>query len=287
VKIAIPERGYKVKLVNLAMRNAEEGFRRKSAERQNQLDLVKRIKDSLFLSDLPVSIECFDVSNMQGDLAVASMVRFENGKPAKKKYKKFKIKTVFGANDYAMMHEVLSRRFTRAEQEGWELPNLILIDGGKGQLNIVNEVINDLGFSGKVELASIAKGREIHYSIRSSRINQRGHLGSMEGDIDKIYIPGRMNPLSLSKNSQELLFLMRVRDEAHRFAITYHKKLRTKKAFESELDFVPGIGAKRKTMLLKHFGSVSRIKEASIEEISSIPGMSRSAAEEVKQYLAH
>ncbi|MGH7791716.1 MAG: helix-hairpin-helix domain-containing protein, partial [Thermodesulfobacteriota bacterium] len=238
-------------------------------------------------SDLPVSIECFDVSNMQGDLAVASMVRFENGKPAKKKYKKFKIKTVFGANDYAMMHEVLSRRFTRAEQEGWELPNLILVDGGKGQLNIVNEVINDLGFSGKVELASIAKGREIHYSIRSSRINQRGHLGSMEGDIDKIYIPGRMNPLSLSKNSQELLFLMRVRDEAHRFAITYHKKLRTKKAFESELDFVPGIGAKRKTMLLKHFGSVSRIKEASIEEISSIPGMSRSAAEEVKQYLAH
>lgn len=287
VKIAVPERGYKVKLVNLAMRNAEEGFRRKSAERQNQLDLVKRIKDSLFLSDLPASIECFDVSNMQGDLAVASMVRFENGKPAKKKYKKFKIKTVFGANDYAMMHEVLSRRFTRAEQEGWELPNLILVDGGKGQLNIVNEVINELGFSGKVELASIAKGREIHYSIRSSRINQRGHLGSMEGDIDKIYIPGRMNPLSLSKNSQELLFLMRVRDEAHRFAITYHKKLRTKKAFESELDFVPGIGAKRKTMLLKHFGSVSRIKEASIEEISSIPGMSRSAAEEVKQYLAH
>lgn len=287
VKIAIPERGYKVKLVNLAMRNAEEGFRRKSAERQNQLDLVKRIKDSLFLSDLPLSIECFDVSNMQGDLAVASMVRFENGKPAKKKYKKFKIKTVFGPNDYAMMHEVLSRRFTRAEQEGWELPNLILVDGGKGQLNIVNEVINELGFSGKVELASIAKGREIHYSIRSSRINQRGYLGSMEGDIDKIYIPGRMNPLSLSKNSQELLFLMRVRDEAHRFAITYHKKLRTKKAFESELDFVPGIGARRKTMLLKHFGSVSRIKEASIEEISSIPGMSRSAAEEVKQYLAH
>ncbi|MGH7808381.1 MAG: excinuclease ABC subunit UvrC [Thermodesulfobacteriota bacterium] len=287
VKIAIPERGYKVKLDNLAMRNAEEGFKRKSAERQNQLDLVKQIKDSLFLSDLPVSIECFDVSNIQGDLAVASMVRFENGKPAKKKYKKFKIKTVFGANDYAMMHEVLSRRFTRAEQEGWELPNLILVDGGKGQLNVVNEVINELGFSGKVELASIAKGREIHYSIRSSRINQRGHLGSMEGDIDKIYIPGRMNPLSLSKNSQELLFLMRVRDEAHRFAITYHKKLRTKKAFESELDFVPGIGAKRKTMLLKHFGSVSRIKEASIEEISSIPGMSRSAAEEVKQYLAH
>lgn len=288
VKITTPERGYKVKLANLAMRNAEESFKRKSAEKQNQLELIKRIKDSLFLSTLPLSIECFDISNIQGDLAVASMVRFENGKPAKKKYKKFKIKTVYGANDYAMMHEALSRRFNRAEQEGWELPNLILIDGGKGQLNIVHEVINELGFSGKVELASIAKGRERHYFISSSRRDQRGRPGRMEEDeIDKIYIPGRMNPLSLSKNSQELLFLMRVRDEAHRFAITYHKKLRTKKAFESELDFVPGIGTKRKTMLLKHFGSVSRIKEASVEEISSIPGMSRRAAEEVKQYLAH
>jgi excinuclease ABC subunit C len=288
VKITIPERGYKVKLANLAMRNAEEGFKRKSAENQNQLDLIKRIKTSLFLSTLPVSIECFDISNIQGDLAVASMVRFENGKPAKKKYKKFKIKTVSGANDYAMMHEALSRRFNRAGQEDWELPNLILIDGGKGQLNIVNQVINELGFSGKLELASIAKGRERQYSIYSlPRVQKTRSDGRDEGEIDKIYIPGRMNPLSLSKNSQELLFLMRVRDEAHRFAITYHKKLRTKKAFESELDFVPGIGTKRKTILLKHFGSVSRIKEASVEEISSIPGMSRKAAAEVKQYLGH
>jgi excinuclease ABC subunit C len=287
VKIAVPERGYKVKLANLAMRNAEEGFKRKSAEKENQVGLVERIKDSLFLSNLPVSIECFDVSNIQGDLAVASLVRFENAKPARKRYKKFKVKTVFGANDYAMMHEVLSRRFTRAGQEGWELPNLILVDGGKGQLNIVNEVINELGFSGKVELASIAKGRERTYPVRRPKIGQRHYHGSTEADRDKIYVPGRMNPLSLSKNSRELLFLMRVRDEAHRFAITYHKKLRTKKAFQSELDFVPGIGAKRKTMLLKHFGSILRIREASIEEISSIPGMSRRAAEEVKHYLAH
>lgn len=290
VKITIPERGYRVKLTELAMRNAEEAFKRKSVEKQSQLDLIGRIMDSLFLSTLPLSIECFDISNIQGDLAVASMVRFENGKPAKKKYKKFKIKTVHGANDYAMMHEALSRRFNRAEQEGWELPNLILIDGGKGQLNIAHEVINELGLSREVNLASIAKGRDRQHSIhRRFRRAKRIHSDGMEveEEIDKIYIPGRMNPLSLSRNSQELLFLMRVRDEAHRFAITYHKKLRAKKAFESELDFMPGIGTKRKTMLLKHFGSVSRIKEASIEEISSIPGMSRRAAEEVKQYLAH
>jgi len=266
VRISIPKRGARVKLIELAGRNAEESFKRKSAEKQKELYLIQRVKEALFLSKLPVSIECFDISNIQGNLAVASMVRFENGKPVRKRYKKFRIKTVFGANDYAMMYEVLSRRFKRAGQEGWELPEFILIDGGKGQLNIAYEVIRELGFLGKVDLASIAKGRE-------------------KGEIDKVYIPQRKNPVSLSKNSQELLFLMKVRDEAHRFAITYHKKLRGKKAFESELDSISGIGKKRKTMLLRHFGSVSAIKEASIEDISSIPGMNRKIAEELKRNL--
>ncbi|MGH7889360.1 MAG: helix-hairpin-helix domain-containing protein, partial [Thermodesulfobacteriota bacterium] len=248
------------------------------------------IKDSLSLSTLPVSIECFDISNIQGNLAVGSMVRFENCKPAKKKYKKFKIKTVSGANDYAMMHEALLRRFKRADQEGWELPNLILVDGGKGQLNIVNEVINELGFSGRVDLASIAKGRDKPYPVHSEfRRVKRIHPdeAELEDERDKIYVPGRMNPLSLSKNSQELLFLMRIRDEAHRFAITYHKKLRTKRALESELDSIPGIGKKRRKVLLKHFGTISRIKEASIEEISSIPGMNKRTAEKLKHFFNH
>ncbi|HSE83739.1 MAG TPA: excinuclease ABC subunit UvrC [Thermodesulfobacteriota bacterium] len=268
VKVFVPKRGAKAKLVQLARTNADESFKRKSAEKMREVGLLERVRDTLSLAAVPVSVECFDISNIQGNLAVASMVRFENGKPAKGKYKKFKIKTILGANDYGMMYEVISRRFKRADQEGWELPDLILIDGGKGQLNIANEVLRELGFLEEVALASIAKGRE-------------------EGEVDKIYIPGRKNPLTLSPNSKELLFFMRVRDEAHRFAITYHKQLRGKKAFESELDSIPGIGSKRKKALLKHFGTVSAIREASVEELSAASGISRKAAEEIKHYLTY
>ena len=267
IRITVPKRGANLKLLELARRNAEESFRRRSTEKQKEHSLLQRVKDSLYLSKLPFSIECFDISNIQGSIAVASMVRFEDGKPAKSRYRRYRIKTVFGANDYAMMYEVLQRRLKRAEQEDWELPDLILIDGGKGQLNIVHQVLSELGFLDKVKLASIAKGRE-------------------EGEIDKIYIPGRKDSVLLTKNSQELLFLMRIRDEAHRFAITYHKKLRAKKAFESQLDFIKGIGKRRRETLLKHFGSISGIREASIEEISSIHGMNRRVAQEIKRYLA-
>jgi excinuclease ABC subunit C len=266
IRITVPKRGANLKLLEIACRNAEESFRRRSPEKQKELSLLQRVKDSLSLSKIPFSIECFDISNIQGNIAVASMVRFEDGKPAKSRYRRYRIKTVFGANDYAMIYEVLQRRLKRAEEEDWELPELILIDGGKGQLNIVHQVVSELGFLDKVKLASIAKGGE-------------------EGEIDKIYIPGRKDPVPLTKNSQELLFLMRIRDEAHRFAITYHKKLRAKKAFESQLDFIKGVGKRRKETLLKRFGSISGIREASIEEISSIHGMNRRIAQEIKRYL--
>jgi excinuclease ABC subunit C len=308
VNVLSPKRGANVKLIEIGMRNAEESFRRKSAEKMKELYTLQKIKDALSLARIPTAIECFDISNTLGNLAVASMVRFEDGKPAKKNYRKFKIKTVLGANDYGMMYEVLLRRLKRAEQDGWELPDMILIDGGKGQLNIAHGVITELGLSEKVALASIAKGREEKYFERdprrtqTRRKNQRlmnkvreteiGTISSalpqemaIKGDIDRIYTPGRKNPIPLSETSQELLFLMRVRDEAHRFAITYHKKLRGKKALESELDSITGIGEKRKTMLLKHFGSISGIIEASVEELSSVPGMDKRAAEEIKRYL--
>ena len=266
IRITVPKRGANLKLLELARRNAEESFRRRSTEKQKEHSLLQRVKDSLSLSKLPFSIECFDISNIQGNIAVASMVRFEDGKPAKSRYRRYRIKAVFGANDYAMMYEVLQRRLKRAEQKDWELPDLILIDGGKGQLNIVHQVLSELGFLDEVKLASIAKGRE-------------------EGEIDKIYIPGRKDPVPLTKNSQELLFLMRIRNEAHRFAITYHKKLRAKKAFESQLDFIKGVGKRRRETLLKHFGSISGIRGASIEEISSVHGMNRRIAQEIKRYL--
>jgi excinuclease ABC subunit C len=268
VRINMPERGVKVEEVKLANRNSLESFQRKYAEELKEVSLLERIKSSLHLARLPVAIECFDISNIQGATAVASMVTFKNGTPAKESYKRFKIKNVQGPNDYASMHEVLSRRLARAEQQGWEIPDLILIDGGKGQLNIAQQVISELGYMEKVDLASIAKGRE-------------------EGESDKIYIYGRKNPIMFSRNSEALFLLMRVRDEAHRFAITYHKKLRGKRALVSELDGVPGIGAKRKKELIKYFGAVSKIREATVDEIASVPGLNKKLAEELKRHLSH
>jgi len=267
VLINTPSRGVKLKEAELANRNALESFQRKYSEELKEVGILERIKSSLHLTKLPLSIECFDISNTQGATAVASMVKFENAAPAKDEYRKFKIKNVEGPNDYASMYEVLSRRLNRAGQDGWEIPDLILIDGGKGQLNIAQQVLSELGFIDKLDLASIAKGRE-------------------EGESDKIYIYGRKNPIVFSKNSDALFLLMRVRDEAHRFAITFHKKLRGKKALVSELDGVPGIGVRRKKELIKHFGSVSKIREGSVEEIASVPGLSKKLAEDLKRHLS-
>lgn len=266
VRVEAPKRGSKVKKMELANRNALESYQRKHAEELRGLDLLERLKSSLRLARLPQAIECFDISNIQGDSAVASMVRFENGASAGDKYKRFRIKTVEGPNDYAMMHEVLRRRFSRAPQEGWELPELILVDGGKGQLNIAYEALRELGFEDKVDLSSIAKGRA-------------------EGESDKIYMYGRKNPILFSKNSKALFLLMRIRDEAHRFAITYHKKLRGKKALQSELDGVPGIGVKRKKELIRRFGSLSKIRDADIDDIASVPGLNSKLAEVLKERL--
>jgi excinuclease ABC subunit C len=268
VRINVPERGVKVKEVELANRNSLESFQRKYAEELKEIGLLERIKSSLHLTRLPAAIECFDISNTQGATAVASMVKFENGVPAKESYKRFKIKNVQGPNDYASMYEVLSRRMARAEQDGWEIPDLILIDGGKGQLNIVQQVLNEIGYLEKVNLASIAKGRE-------------------EGESDKIYIYGRKNPIMFSKSSEALFLLMRIRDEAHRFAIAHHKKLRGKRALVSELDGVPGIGIKRKKELIKRFGTISKIRESTVDEIASVPGLNKKLAEELKKCLSH
>jgi len=266
VLINTPSRGTKLKEVDLASRNALESFQRKYSAELKEIDILERIKSSLQLREIPHSIECFDISNTQGATAVASMVRFENGTPAKDGYRKFKIKNVEGPNDYASMYEVLSRRLNRVDQDGWDLPDLILIDGGKGQLNIAQQVMRELGFIDKVGLASIAKGRE-------------------EGESDKIYIYGRKNPIVFSKNSDALFLLMRIRDEAHRFAITFHKKLRGKRALVSKLDGVPGIGVKRKKELIKHFGSISKIREGSVDEIASVPGLNKKLAEDLKKHL--
>ena len=206
-------------------------------------------------------MECYDISNIRGTSAVGSMVIFENGRPKPANYRRFKIKTVEGIDDYAMMQEVLRRRFKRVKAEdasSWAvMPDLVLIDGGRGHLTSAQEVMRELKVD-SVSLASIAKENE------------------------DIFLPDVAEPLRLPRVSQALYLLQRIRDEAHRFALSYHLHVRKKAALKSEW-YVPGIGPKRKRALIKKFGSVRAIKEASVEELMSVPGMTRKLADRIKE----
>jgi len=267
VSISIPKRGAKRKMLELSEKNARESFKRKNAVRLDNLAILKKLKKSLSLRNIPHTIECFDVSNIQGKSAVASLVRFLDAEPDKNRYRRYKIKTVSGPDDYASMFEIISRRFRRIGQEGWECPNLIMIDGGKGQLNMASRAIGELGYLDETELISIAKGRN-------------------EGEIDKIYVYGERKPRLLNDSKEALYLLMRIRDEAHRFAIEYHKKSRAKSFVASGLDNVPGIGRKRRTVLLNHFGSLNKIRSASMKEIASLPGINKKIARDIKEHLS-
>ena len=266
VDITTPSRGSKLRLLNLADKNAEEIFNKKIVIYQNNKSLLESLKKSLSLKALPKTVECFDISNIQGTNAVASMVRFADALPDKNRYRHYKIKTVSGPDDYASMYEVLGRRFKRADQKSWELPDLLMIDGGKGQLNIVSQVVRELGYQGKLDLISIAKGRK-------------------EGELDKIYVDGINTPYILKDNKQGLYLLIRVMDEAHRFAIEYHKKKRGIQFVASGLDNVPGIGRRRKITLLNHFGSLEKIRSATEEEIAKLPGMNKKVAGVLKKHF--
>lgn len=208
-----PQMGDRRDLIRLAFKNAEEGFRHREAKQEEIGEILDHLQSVLHLQNLPRRIECFDISNIGGTLAVGSLVSFLQGEPFKEGYRRFRIKTVLGPDDFSMMKEVLKRRLIRSEKEGdkgekWERPDMILIDGGKGQLNSVIEVMSELNITG-IDIAALAKARPDESS-------------------DKVYLPGRKNPVRLKPQSSLLHLLMRIRDEAHRFAITYHKKLRQK-----------------------------------------------------------
>lgn len=213
VKIIAPSRGVRAKLLRLASDNAAEALRKNRLCREKDRDALAGLKKSLKLSKIPRSIECFDISNTQGNQKTGAMARFTDGKPDRKLYRHYKIKTVSGQDDFASIREMLSRRLQRANEPGWELPGLILIDGGKGQLSAAVETMKRLGFEGAADIAAISKGRT-----------------KKEGD--SIHTPGRKTPWTPVKNREGLFLLMRIRDEAHRFAINYHKKLRAKHFFD-------------------------------------------------------
>ena len=273
VRILVPARGDKKRLLDLACENAEKFLRAEEEIEKDQERLLDALRESLHLRKIPWRIEAFDISNIQGRNAVGSMVVFENGKAAKEQYRHFKIKTIEGADDYGMMYEVLLRRYQRALQEK-DLPDLVLLDGGKGQLSVGQEVFKELRIK-EVNLISLAKERTIG-GLHSPRFRKTE---------EKIFHPQFKDPLGLEKHSTLLRFLDQIRDEAHRFAITYHKKLRGNETVKSELGDIPGIGKMRERELLKHFGSVQKIKEATVEELTKAPRMNLKIAQRVYDFF--
>lgn len=257
IDYVVPQRGDKRKLVAISIKNAEQYRTEKlkimeklNPEQRTTRTLTTMMKD-LHLNELPRHIECFDNSSISGTNAVASCVVFKNAKPSKKDYRHFNIKEADGNDDYAQMREVIGRRYSRLLNEEAPLPQLLVVDGGKGQLNAAVEVLDELGLRGTIATIGIAKR------------------------LDEIYFPGDSVPLYIDKNSETLRVIQKLRDEAHRFGITHHRNKRSKSQVRSALDDIKGIGPKTRTLLLKHFKSVKRIKEASEEEIAMIVGASK------------
>jgi excinuclease ABC subunit C len=272
VRIRVPRRGEKRELLELAGRNATETIQREHArwlaDHGKTLAALEELADSLELPGIPARIECYDISNFQGAQSVGSMVVFQDGRPLTGEYRRFRIKEVKGANDFASHQEVLRRRFRRARtgEEGseeelhWQLPDLVVIDGGKGQLSAAKEVLDELGYH-DLAVVGLAKERE------------------------EIFLPERYEPVLLPTTSPALYLMQRLRDEAHRFAITYHRALRAKAATHSAFDDLPGVGPKRRAALLRVFGSAKRVREAPLEQVAAVPGIGEALAAKIKAGL--
>lgn len=292
VEVRVPERGEKRRLVELAAENAKEALAQMRvkwmADANKTEQALEQLREELSLPEIPRRIECYDNSNIQGTSPVSSMVVFMDGKPATNQYRKFKVRTVEGADDFATMQEVLRRRFARhgrgtagttaTEEHGgtearssdgaeardtadaWDLPDLVIIDGGKGQLGAAVQVMRELGV----------------YQIPTVGLAKR---------FEELFVPDEDETVVLPRNSEALYLVQRIRDEAHRFAITYHRQVRAKSSIQSALDTIPGIGPKRKKALLKKFGSVKQIREANVEDIAATVGFTRALAEKVKTEL--
>lgn len=247
LKIGIPKIGDKKKLVDLAIKNVlflkQETLRKRNENQPRSNTTLLLLQETLQLKELPAHIECFDNSNIQGTNPVAAMVVFKTGRPAKKDYRHFNIKTVVGPDDFASMREIVRRRYARLLAEAKPFPQLIVIDGGKGQLSAAVGVLKELGVYGQVSIIGIAKR------------------------LEEVYYPEDNDPLCISKKSPALKLLQQIRDEAHRFAITFHRKKRSQSSIKSQLDSIPGIGPKTIEVLLRQFKSVQKLKEASFEEL--------------------
>lgn len=267
VYILNPQKGDKKRLLDMAYKNAQDKLR-EWVQSENAGDVIMlKVQEALGMGHEPKRVECFDISNLGSTEIVASRVVFENGKPAKNAYRTYRIKTLDGPNDFASMREVLSRRFAEKHKDEAK-PDILMVDGGKGQLSMGVAVLQELGLMDEITIIGIAK--------------QDSFKGETE---DKIFVPGRSNPINLNRKKDVLLFFQRVRDEAHRFAITFHRKRRAKAAFTSDLDGIYGLGPKKRVQLLEHFGSLESIRKASLEEITALKGFNETLAQNIKTAL--
>ncbi|HSY61282.1 MAG TPA: hypothetical protein VK796_05365, partial [Cytophaga sp.] len=253
-KVSVPQRGDKKKLIDLSLKNAWHTLTRydENKKEKPELRILKSMQADLSLKDLPLHIECFDNSNIQGTNPVAAMVCYKNGKPSKKDYRHFNIKTVEGPNDFASMYEIVHRRYKRMQEEAMPYPNLIIIDGGKGQLSFACQALKDLGVYGQIPIISIAK------------------------NLEELFFPGDNDPLYLDKKSETLKLIQQIRDETHRFAITFHRLKRSADTMiKSQFTSLDGIGPETQKKILIHFKSFKRMKEAGFAELSQVIGTSK------------
>lgn len=275
-KVAVhsPMRGDKLALVEMANRNAKSSFEEKRLAEKASADLLEQLRVQIGLSKVPNRIECFDISTIQGTKSVGAMVTFDGGEANKSRYRRYSIREVKGQDDYAMLREVIMRRYKRAIEEE-DLPDLVIIDGGKGQLNVARAAFTDLAIE-DLDVIGLAKSRA-----------ERGGSGSdaVSHSPERVFIPGRKNPIVLKQNSPLIHLLARIRDEAHRFAITYHRKQRKKATLSTQLTDIPGVGPKRARILLKELGSPARIKAGTVQQIAALPGFSEELAETIKAHL--
>ena len=268
VRLEVPARGKKRDLVRMAEENASFALRTETDKGELGLRSLQELQETLGLKHFPEVIEGFDISNISGKHAVGSVVQFKNAVAEKSEYRRYKIATVKGIDDYAMLREVIGRRYSRLVREESKLPNLILIDGGRGHLSSAEKIIRELGLLGKIDLACVAKGK------------RRNDI-----DTDEVFLPGKKTPILFKENSPSRFLLQRIRDGSHRFAIAYHRKLRDRRAMASPLESIPGIGKKRRLLLLKRFGSLDSIREASLGELQAIPGITENLARQISTIL--
>jgi excinuclease ABC subunit C len=274
VTIAVPRRGDKLRLVEMAQENARQGFAARRDAGEQAARAVVELQVRLRLRNVPKRIECVDIATIQGSASVGSVVVFDEGMPHTADYRHYRIRTVVGTDDFAAIAEVLRRRF-RDAAGGGGAPDLLVIDGGLGQLSAATSVLREVGLD-ELEVIGLAK----------DRVERDATASELRRSPERVFIPGRRNPLVLRPNSTALFLLQRIRDEAHRFANTYHRKLRDRARLASPLDEIDGIGPRRRRALLRQFGSLRRVREATVEELATVPGITLTVAAQIKERLA-